>query len=184
MIRAFIAAAVLSVSGTQALSQPLSKEAEVALDQAARDYREDPLLGQLRRAAYDPANIRAARDVLDRHLFDYRSSRIRDVSAYFVFEKNRRSNKDGSVNPPMLIYCGMVNAPNRLGGLVGWRSRGWSPAGIPGPATCPSEFGSTGLIRVKVERVGPVGDDNLTHAFDPNVSPAPASSGDVSSGFS
>ena len=167
------AAATLVAAPAQAEPLPpgLTPEADAAISEAERNYKEDPLLTQLRRDAYDPGTIKAARSVLDRLLIDYPSARFRDVVAYYVFAHNRQVNKDGTRNPPMLVYCGMVNARNRLGGMVGWQSQAWAPWGEPDFDACPSRLDEGAIFARKIVRIGPVGDDALAEAFDPARQP-------------
>lgn len=167
------AAATLLAQPAQAepLAPGLSPQADAAISEAEHTYREDPLLTQLRRDAYDLGNIKAARGVLDRLLIDYPSARFRDVVAYYIFAHNRQVNKDGTRNPPILVYCGMVNARNRMGGMVGWQSQAWAPWGEPDFDSCPGSITEQGFFARKVVRIGPVGDDALAEAFDPARQP-------------
>lgn len=60
--------------------------------------------------------ISAARGVLDAYLNDYPRARFRDVRAVEVAASQDMTNAPIKA----VVFCGQVNAPNRMGGMTGW----------------------------------------------------------------
>ncbi len=50
--------------------------------------------------------------------------------------------------------------------MTGWQNEAWSPRGIPGIAACPGSVVERGLFARRIVRVGPVGGDDLSRAFE------------------
>lgn len=111
-----------------------------------------------------PTAVQDARQVLDAYLIDYPSARFRDVHAYYAFPENRALNDDETRKEPFVLFCGYVNAPNRLGGMTGWQRIGVTRR-MEGTVACPSEPGAF-FGSVRRDLVGPVGDfsNALTYA--------------------
>lgn len=62
------------------------------------------------------AAIEQARTVLDGSLIDYPGTRFRNVRAVIV-----DATEDHTARPiKAVVFCGEVNAPNRMGGMGGW----------------------------------------------------------------
>lgn len=63
------------------------------------------------------AFIAQAREALDDNLVDYPRARFRNVRLLSSTQIERADQ------PPVTrqVFCGEINAPNRVGGMVGWR---------------------------------------------------------------
>lgn len=60
--------------------------------------------------------IEQAHDVLDGEMSDYTRARFKDVRAVYV-----DATADHTGEPVRaIVFCGQVNAPNRIGGMTGW----------------------------------------------------------------
>lgn len=60
--------------------------------------------------------IADARGVLDASLTDYARARFKDVRAVEVDATQDMTNAPIKA----IVFCGQVNAPNRMGGMTGW----------------------------------------------------------------
>lgn len=71
-------------------------------------------------ASASPSEVEAAitlgRTMLDDQLVDYPNTRLRNVRA---LAEDRIYRQD---EPPVrvIVFCGEINAPNRMGGMTGW----------------------------------------------------------------
>lgn len=98
----------VSLAGSVLAQQPAQDGAEsVAVSAAGGIAASGPV---------PSASIEQARTVLDDALIDYSRARFRNVRAVIV-----DGTEDHTARPiKAVVFCGEVNAPNRMGGMTGW----------------------------------------------------------------
>lgn len=77
----------------------------------------------LARTAPEPRRaVARARAILDEYLVDYPGSRFKDVHL-ILSVTGARSYERAQIRygAQVTAFCGKVNAPNRMGGMTGWR---------------------------------------------------------------